>query len=263
MGNVAKYGWSSELGAHGPIVLTTGVWLVLRRWHLVAAAARPPSTWQIAPAFIILLALYYLSSVTQIIEINGFILYALIILSLTSFVGIKALNMISFPIFYLIFAFPPPESLVAVATQPLKVWISETAVGLLYLFNYPIAGSGVMIQVGQYQLLVAAACSGVNSLISLSAISMFYIYMRHRLDWGYNALMLLAIVPVAIFANLVRVLILILLTYHAGEATAQGFFHDFAGITMFVTAVATIFALDRIARPIWIRASRKAQNGAT
>jgi exosortase len=158
-----------------------------------------------------------------------------------------------FPLVYLLFVFPPPDTLVALFTQPLKIWISKAAVNFLYLFGYPIAGAGVTIQVGQYQLLVAAACSGINSLISLSAISLFYVYMRHQMNWRYAALLMLAIVPVAIFANFIRVLILILLTYHFGDAVAQGFFHNFAGMTMFVTALLTIFGIDLLAEPLWRR----------
>ena len=65
--------------------------------------------------------------------------------------------------------------------------------------------------------------------------------------------MLLAVVPVAVFANFVRVLILILLTYHGGEAMAQGFLHNFAGMTMFATALFTIFAIDLGAEKLWRR----------
>jgi exosortase/archaeosortase family protein len=66
-------------------------------------------------------------------------------------------------------------------------------------------------------------------------------------------MLIFAIVPVAIFANFIRVIILILLTYHGGESVAQGFLHNFAGITMFVTALLTIFAFDSVAEPLWRR----------
>ena len=56
----------------------------------------------------------------------------------------------------------------------------------------------------------------------------------------------LAVIPVAVFSNFMRVLILILITYHSGEAAAQGFLHDFAGLTMFAVALATIFVLDSV-----------------
>jgi exosortase/archaeosortase family protein len=77
--------------------------------------------------------------------------------------------------------------------------------------------------------------------------------MRHQADWRYALLLTLFILPVAIFTNFVRVLILILLTYHAGDAMAQGFLHNFAGLTMFGIALLTIFAVDSVLEPIWRR----------
>ena len=59
--------------------------------------------------------------------------------------------------------------------------------------------------------------------------------------------------PVAIAANFFRVLILILLTYHAGEATAQGFMHDVAGIFMFANALLLIFLLDMLLQKVVAR----------
>lgn len=253
---VAQLSWGTEQGAHGPIVVATGLWLLTRQWHLIEDAKRPAPALNVALLFVPLLGLYFLSSVTQIIEIQGFIMYGLLIVALYSFVGGRAIRLLWFPLFYLLFAFPPPDTVVAIVTQPLKILISKMAIELLYLAGYPIAGAGVTIQIGQYQLLVAAACSGLNSLISLSAISLFYVYVRHQLNWRYAAFLVLAILPVAIFANLVRVLALILLTYHAGEAAAQGFLHNFAGITMFVTALLAIFAIDIAAEPIWRRLSK-------
>lgn len=250
---VAQLSWGTEQGAHGPIVVATGLWLLVRLWGRIDSVIEPPSGIKVAMLFVPLLGLYFLSSVTQIIEVQGFLMYGLLVTVLYSFVGARAIRRLAFPLFYLLFAFPPPDTVVAIITQPLKIGISKAAIELLYALGYPIAGAGVTIQIGQYQLLVAAACSGLNSLISLSAISLFYVYVRHQLDWQYAALLILAIVPVAIFANLVRVLILILLTYHAGESAAQGFLHNFAGMTMFVTALLTIFALDIVAEPVWRR----------
>jgi exosortase len=253
---VAQLSWGTEQGAHGPIVVATGIWLLARQWHRIDGVIEPAPTYKVALLFVPLLLLYFLSSVTQIIEVQGFLMYGLLVTALYSFVGARAIRMLAFPLFYLLFALPPPDTVVAIITQPLKIGISKAAIDMLYALGYPIAGAGVTIQIGQYQLLVAAACSGLNSLISLSAISLFYVYVRHQMDWQYAAFLILAILPVAIFANLVRVLILILLTYHGGEAAAQGFLHNFAGITMFITALLTIFAIDIVAEPIWRRFSK-------
>lgn len=262
MAYVAESSWSTEQGAHGPIVLATGLWLLWRQWATMRDVAKPAPPAIVALLFIPLLFAYFFARVTQIVEIEGFVMYGLLLVTLYAMIGLKGMQRLWFPLFYLLFVFPPPESLVALVTQPLKIGISKAAIALLYQFGYPIAGQGVTIQIGQYQLLVAAACSGLNSLVSLSAISLFYVYMRHQANWRYAAFLLLAIVPVAIFANFVRVLILILLTYHSGEAAAQGFLHNFAGITMFVTALLTIFAIDLVAEPIWRRFNdRGATNG--
>jgi exosortase len=253
MAAISKYSWSTEAGAHGPIVLSMGIWLLIRRWPAIKGYARPENIVWIFPSFVLFALIYYFSRIFNITEINGYAMYGMLVVTLASFIGFKGIYKLSFPIFYLLFAFPVPETIITALTQPLKLYISQFSVYILYFFGYPVAGTGVTIQVGQYQLLVAAACSGLNSIVSLSAISIFYVYMRHRADWRYLSLMMLAVVPVAIFANFVRVILLILLTYHAGEATAQGFFHDFSGLSLFVIAVLTIFAIDSVAQPIWIR----------
>ena len=136
--------------------------------------------------------------------------------------------------------------MVAAITQPLKIGISETAVSLLHSLGYPIASSGVTIQIANYQLLVAAACAGLNSIISLSAICLFYVYLRHRSDLTAFLIVGALIVPVAIFSNFIRVLVLVLITYYFGEAAAQGFLHDFAGLTLFVVALLAIFGADAL-----------------
>jgi exosortase len=124
--------------------------------------------------------------------------------------------------------------------------ISEWAVAVLYALGYPVGSAGVVIQIAQFEMLVAAACAGLNSLISLSAICLFYVYLRHRHDLTAFIAMSLVVVPVAILANFIRVIILILMTYYAGEAVAQGMLHDFAGLVTFAAALATMLLIEAI-----------------
>lgn len=243
---VATKGWATDQGAHGPIVLAAGLWLLWREWLAVRHHARPAGTGAVLAVFIPLLLLYFVARVSQIFEIEGVLMYGLIVAVLFSLVGAKAIRLMWFPLAYLLFIFPPPDTIVAVTTNPLKVALSEWAVALLYRLGYPIASAGVTIQIGQYQLLVADACSGMNSLISLSAIGLFYVYLRHHANIRYAFLLFLVIVPVAVFANFARILFLVLLTYYGGEAAAQGFLHDFAGMTTFFIALVTIFIIDSV-----------------
>ena len=258
MASVARDSWSTEQGAHGPIVLATGIWLVMRQWRTAIKIARPGSTIigliLLTPA----LLLYAFARITNIVEIEGFAMYGALLSILYMAAGGAVMRLLWFPLLYLLFVFPPPDTAVAMVTQPLKIWISRATIDLLYAIGYPIAGSGVTIQIGQYQLLVAAACAGLNSLISLSAIGLFYVYIRHNANWRYAALLMFAIVPVAVIANFARVLILVLITYHFGEAIAQGFIHNFAGVTMFAISVLGIFAVDALASPLRRRLERSA-----
>ena len=78
------------------------------------------------------------------------------------------------------------------------------------------------------------------------AICLFYAYLRHKSDWVGFLIVAVFILPIAIFSNFVRVLILILVTYHFVDAAGQGFIHDFAGLTVFAIAIGTIFAIDAL-----------------
>lgn len=247
---VARFSWSTEQGGHGPLVLATGLWLLWREVPGVWPMRRPGSGMVVALLLPICLLLYLVAHITGIIEIEGFALYGALLVAAYALLGGAVLRELWFPIVYLGFVFPPPDQVVAVITQPLKIAISEQAVNLLYALGYPIGSSGVTIQIAQYDLLVAAACAGLNSIISLTAICLFYIYVRHQANWRYAALLMLTIVPIAIFANFIRVILLILITYYFGDAAAQGFAHDFAGLVMFLVSVLTIFAIDALATPL-------------
>lgn len=256
---VAAQSWVTEQGAHGPIVLATALWLFWRRRNEVRTLATPGDTRIAVIGYLLIMPIYIVTRIINVIEIEGFMMYGLVLVTVYWLVGFPAMRAMWFPIFYTLFIFPPPDTVVAMVTQPLKIAISQTAINFLYLFGLPIAGSGVTIIIGQYQLLIAAACAGLNSLISLSAIGLFYIYIRHNANWRYAMLLMLAIVPVAIFANFVRVLALILITHFLGDEAAQGFLHTFSGITMFTVSVLGIFAVDAVASPLRHRLAGRTQ----
>ena len=254
---VAQATWSSEQGAHGPIVLATGLWLIARQKDAVARAIRPGNGALMWLMLVPLLLLFTLARITSIIEIEGAAMYAAVVVVAYGLMGGAALRIIWFPLVYLLFIFPPPDTVFAMITQPLKIAVSRWVVDILHAVGYPIAGSGVSIQIGNYELLVAAACAGVYSLISLSAIGLFYTYVRHNSNWRYMVLLMLAIIPVAILANVIRAMALVLVTYHFGEAAGQGFFHEFAGLFMFTVALLGIFLIDLLGTPIRNRLARE------
>jgi exosortase len=247
---VARQSWSTEQGAHGPIVLATGIWLVHQLRHEIPPLLKRGN---LALAFLLLvpcLLLYVVARITTTLELEGLGLYLSLIVIFYAYCGTAVMRLMWFPTFYFAFLFPPPDSLVATLTQPLKIAISRWAVALLDTCGMTIARKGVIIQVDQYDILVAAACAGLNSIISLSAIGLFYIYVRHNANWRYALVLMTAIIPAAVLANFVRVLLLILITDFLGDAWAQGPLHGLTGMVMFAVALLSIFGIDRLAEPV-------------
>jgi exosortase len=243
---VGRFNWTTEQGGHGPIVLATGAWLLWRELKSSNAERRPGNLLLGSLMLVPLLAIYALARVTGILEIEALAMYGALIVGVYILFGGALIRSIWFPLVYLALVLPPPDSVVAAVTQPIKIAISQWAVSLLYTLGYPIASSGVTIQLAQYELLVAAACAGLNSIISLGAICLFYGYLRHRSNVAAFAVIALSVIPIAVFSNFIRVIILILITYYLGESAAQGFLHDFAGLTMFAVALFTVFVIDSI-----------------
>ena len=160
------------------------------------------------------------------------------------FLGNKSIKISWFPLLYMIFMIPVPGIIVDALTGPLKQYISIIAESVLYALGYPIGRQGVVLHIGQYQLLVADACSGLHSMFSLSALGLLYMYLSRRQSLLHNGIMLASILPIAFVANVVRVMILILVTYYFGDEAGQGFLHGTAGIVLLLAALMFLFLID-------------------
>jgi len=245
--------WQEDEGAHGPIILAVIVWLIWqRRSILFAAPARSAPVAGFA-ALIFGLLCYVLgrSQDIALFEIGGLI--PILVGVVLAMRGWPALRALWFPILFVIFMIPLPGTFVDALTGPLKQSVSEFAESALFAAGYPIGRSGVVLTIGQYQLLVADACSGLNSMFSLSALGLLFMYLTARASLLHNLIMLASILPIAFAANLVRVLLLMLITYHFGDAAGQGFLHGATGIVLLMTALSILLGLDavlaRVIRP--------------
>lgn len=238
--------WSTESGAHGPIVFATGVWVLSRRADAMAREAVPGNPWLTGVAFAAALAFYVFGRAYDFISLEVAGLYGVGLAFLHAFVGVRVMLRNWFPLLYLGFIVPPPGWLMDSLTAPLKEFVSYVATHVLQLVGIPIVREGVTLQVAQYQLLVEDACSGMNSLIGLGAISLFYIYLMRNASWRYSLLLVALVIPIAVVANILRIMVLVLLTYFAGDGVAQGFLHMAAGLFLFATALGLVFALDHV-----------------
>ena len=239
--------WSRDEQAHGPIVLAISCWLFYRKWPEMweASVGKSPSAagW---PIFIFGLLLYVIGRSQDILifEIGSLIwLLAALILLLR---GGAALKTQWFPLFFMLFMIPLPGPLVDAVTMPMKMAVSYVAEYVLYNVGYPIARQGVILQIGQYKLLVADACAGLHTLFTLEALGLLYLNIVQHNSAVRNIALAILIVPISFTANVIRVMTLTLITYHFGDAAGQGFLHGFAGMVLFLSALLLIIGVDSL-----------------
>lgn len=240
--------WNDEAYEHGVIVVAVFWWLVWRARDRLAALESTPAPAAGTASLAAGLLLYYVGRTQNLplFEVAAHIP----LLAGTALLqwGRPALRVLWFPLAFLLFMVPLPGFVIVAATSVLKQQVSVIAETLLYHAGYPIARDGVVISIGPYRMLVADACSGLNSIYSLSALGLLYMHLTWQPGWVRNGLLLAAIVPIAVVANVVRVLVLILLTYHFGDEAGQGFLHGASGVLLFVVGLLCLLTLDGVAR---------------
>jgi len=236
--------WQSEDNAHGALVLIVVLWLFWRQRKLISQSPFDPSRALGGISFALGL-LFYVYGRTLDSRSFEFLSPVLVTSGLLLVVkGRQALKAAWFPILYLLFTIPLPAVVVDTLTAPLKQWISVLVVNALYILGYPISRAGVMISIGQYQLLVADACSGLHSMFSMAAIGTLYVYLRNSASKSHNATMLASMIPISFFANIIRVALLVLITYYLGDEVGQGILHGAAGMVLMLFSLTCLFGID-------------------
>ena len=235
--------WATEAQAHGPIILSVALWFFWKQALVIhEMAAKPAKTgW---PLFIFGLLLYATGRSQEILlfEVGSQIVVIASLLLITR--GWKALGAAWFPLFFMLFMIPLPSAFVDALTMPMKMAVSYVAENTLYWVGYPISRTGVILQIGQYKLLVADACAGLQTLFTLEALGLLYLNIVRHDSFFRNVALAILIIPISFTANVFRVMVLTLITYHFGDAAGQGFLHGFAGMVLFITALLLIMGVD-------------------
>lgn len=241
--------WASDEQGHGPIVLGISIWLIYRKWStLMDTEASAPIPWLAWPLLLFGSLLYAVgrSQGIWLFEVGSSLLMVSGIVLLLR--GPRQLKAIAFALFFMVFMIPLPGAIVDALTQPMKMAVSYVAENILYAAGYPISRTGVILQIGPYQLLVADACAGLHTLFTLEALGLLYLNIVRHSSLFRNVALAILIVPISFAANVIRVMALTLITYYFGDAAGQGFLHGFAGMVLFLSALMLIIATDSLLR---------------
>lgn len=245
--NLSDRLWQTDDHAHGPFVLLISLFLFWQQRHTLLENTderRYPILGSLFFASGLLIYLLGRSQDILILDVGSVLPVVIGLILMTS--GLKTLLSLWFPIFFLLFLLPIPAFIIDAVTLPMKIAVSYVAETILYWFDYPVARNGVVLYVGPYQLLVADACAGLQTLISLEALGLLYLHLVKHDSFLRNCILALAIIPISFTANVTRVLALILVTYYFGDEVGQSYLHDFAGLFLFVVALTLIISVDTL-----------------
>src|SRR5215467_12752962 len=237
--------WSiDENYSHGFLVIPVALYLAWERRHRFTAVTRQPSIFGLIVAFGgmgmllagVLGAEVFTTEVSMLATIAGSVLFLF---------GWSHLRLMLFPIAFLMLMIPLPAIIFNQITFPLQLLASRFGESTLMLVGIPVLREGNVIQLSNTSLAVAEACSGIRSLISLLTLGIIYGYFMDSRKW-VRCVIALATVPVAIITNGLRVAGTGVGAHYFGPAVAEGFFHEFSGWLIFVSAFLLLFVLHRV-----------------
>jgi len=241
--------WSiDENYSHGFLVIPVALYLAWERRHRFAAANRQPMLLGLTVAVMgtamllagILGAEVFTTEVSMLATIAGSLLFLF---------GWSHLRVMFFPIAFLMLMIPLPAIIFNQITFPLQLLASRFGESALVVAGIPVLREGNVIQLSNTSLAVAEACSGIRSLISLLTLGIVYGYFADSRVW-VRWVIAMATVPVAIITNGLRVAGTGVGAHYFGPAVAEGFFHEFSGWLIFISAFLILLAVHRVL--LWI-----------
>lgn len=230
--------WGSDDYSHGMFVPFISAFVLWERRHRLTRLNPAPS-WVGPLVVLAALLLYTAGNLATLYVISHLSLWLLIIGLVLSFLGLKALREMGFPLAYLLTAIPLPVFLYNVLSGRLQLWSSALGVGVLQFIGVTAFREGNVIDLGPVQLQVAEACSGIRYLFPLTSLALLCAYFFRDRMWKRIVLVLSAL-PISVLVNGFRIGIVGVLVEWYGPQAAEGFLHLFEGWVLFLATLALL-----------------------
>jgi len=242
LAGMAAEWWGNEAASHGFLIPLIAGFLAWRRRREVAAVARvwPPGLGVAALGLLLYPAgvfagVEFVPQVSFVVALSGLMLYAL---------GPAAGGLLAFPYAFLWFMIPWPDTLVEFVSFPMQLFSARFAAMLTGLAGILVSRDGVDIHLSRYTFSVGVPCSGMKSLVALLALSALVAYVLNGPRWKRWALFAAGL-PLALLANVLRIVCILVIATIWGAKVAEGFFHGFSGIVVFLFATLGLVATGR------------------
>ncbi|MCX5905658.1 MAG: exosortase/archaeosortase family protein [Deltaproteobacteria bacterium] len=253
----------NELARHAPLVFTLSGFLVYQKRKILRELLKSNGPDAGSPVYFLVglslnflgqaAGVYFLAQLSIPLTLYGMACYLK---------GVSFARQFIFPLALLVLAFPIPGKIYMDLVFPLKLLVTKVASVMLALLGYQVklvtkAASAMLVLMG-YQvkvygniieisslfLGVADACSGLNSLMAILTLSIFYSYLVIR-RWYFRLAIVISMLPLIIMANIIRVTTTAVVAVKWGPELAEGKLHSLWGIAVFVFAVLGLMAITK------------------
>tara|TARA_A100000164_G_C21928997_1_gene784586 strand:+ start:353 stop:1357 length:1005 start_codon:yes stop_codon:yes gene_type:complete len=242
---VARWNDTQSFGAdysHGYIIPFVSIAVL---WHKRAdLKAAPKQLCQMGLIIIIMaLAMHWLGAKMQQTRIS-LISLILILWGLPFyFYGWKVAKLLIFPCSYLIFCVP--LNFLDALSGPLQQIATTLAYNILQNLGIECQRVGTQLISPYFQLNVEAPCSGLRSLLAMTALTAVYAYYTQK-GLAKKWLLFLASIPIAVAGNIGRIISIALVSMTAGQKFGAGLHHDWSGYVLFSLAIALMIAFGKL-----------------
>lgn len=161
--------------------------------------------------------------------------------------GFQVLKVLRFPLAFLFLMLPLPGFIYRNLTFPLQIFSSIWSVKILHRLGISAYREGNVIDIGYTQLQVVDACNGLRYILPLFTLGILFAYFAQKLTWK-RIVLVAATIPLAIFANVIRIAGTGLVGKYWGTQAAEGFFHSFSGWAVFMLCAAFFGLLSIIVK---------------
>ena len=238
--------WLSQDGyySHGFLVPFISGYIIYRRWPKLESIPVRPG-WAALPLLLAVLFVNRVAAATDIGFVMSFNFIFVLLLGVWFAAGLQWMIALTLPICYLLFCMPVWVSLIEIYTNPLQQVSTKVAFQLLGAFGFqPLQVDSTSILVNTFMLDVGVPCSGLKLLLALSSFTVFFVLIANLRWWG-NLVMLLFVLPLALFINGLRIALIGVVGDTMGSDAGHQF-HDYSGYLTLLLCFFIVFKLARI-----------------
>lgn len=230
--------------SHGILVPFVSGFLIWQKREELQKTEFVKSNWAV-PLIVAGIIIHILSSVLRVYFTSGLSMMIVLFGLVLYIYGKETFNKIIFPLAFLLFMIPMPMVVITNISFRMKVFAAQIAAYMLNNMRLPAIREGSIIKMRHAYVIVDDVCSGLRSLISLTALGAIFAYWM-KSGPTKKIILFLSTIPIAIITNVIRIIFLSFISEVWGPEYATGFIHDFSGFMVFAIAFVLLFAVGKL-----------------